>query len=61
MLIEEIFTLTSQLSSNVIQKAKKDAVKSITREYVEKIADEITAIRNHVAKQYIISHVLFDV
>ena len=61
MLIEEIFALTAQLSTNVIQKAKKDAIKSITREYVEKIADENTALRHHVAKEYIISHVLFDV
>ena len=61
MLIEEIFTLTSQLFKTVTQKAKMDDLKKITKEYVEKIADETIAIKNHVAKQYIISHVLFDV
>jgi hypothetical protein len=61
MLIEEIFTLTSQLFKSVIQKAKMDDMKKITKEYVERIADETSAIKNHVAKQYIISHVLLDV
>lgn len=61
MLIEEIFTLTSQLFNKVIQKARMDDLKCITREYVEKIADENKMIKNHIAKEYIISHVLFDV
>ena len=61
MLIEEIFTLTSQLFNKVTQKAKKDDLKCITREYVEKIADETTTIRNHVARECIINRVLFDV
>jgi len=61
MLIEEIFTFASQLFNNVIQKARKDGIQCITREYVEKIADEDKSIKNHVAKECIINHILFDV
>ncbi|HME51145.1 MAG TPA: hypothetical protein VKM55_02900 [Candidatus Lokiarchaeia archaeon] len=61
MLIEEIFSLTSQLFKTVIQKAKKENVTKISKEYVERIADETVAIRNHVAKECIINRVLFDV
>lgn len=61
MLIEEIFCLTTQLSSTVRQKARLDNTKIITRDYIEKVADDSTAIKDHVAKDIIISRVFFDI
>ena len=61
MLIDEIFGLTTQLSSTVRLQASLDNTKIITRDYIEKVADESTAIRDHVAKELIVSRVFFDV
>ena len=61
MLVEEIFCLTAQLSCTVQQKSRLDQTKTITREYIERVADEDKAIKYHIARALIVDRVFFDV
>ncbi len=61
MLIEEIFGLTAQLSCTVQQRSRLDQTENITRDYIERVADEDTTIKNHVAREVIVDRVFFDV
>ncbi len=61
MLVEEILCLTAQLSCTVQQKSRLDQTKTITRDYIERVADEDKAIKHHIAREQIIDRVFFDV
>jgi hypothetical protein len=61
MLVDEIFVLTTQLSCTVQQKARLDQPRTITREYIEQVADEDKVIRHHIARELIVDRVYFDV
>ncbi len=61
MLIEEVFDLTAQLSCTVQQKSRLDQMKIITRDYIERVADEDNAIKHHIARELIVDRVFFDV
>ncbi|MBN2153565.1 MAG: hypothetical protein JW839_19070 [Candidatus Lokiarchaeota archaeon] len=61
MLIQEIFGLTAQLACTVQQRSHLDKTETITREYIERVADDDVAIKNHVARETIVDRVFFDV
>jgi hypothetical protein len=61
MLVDEIFVLTAQLSCTVQQRSRLDHTKTITRDYIEHVADEDKAIKHHIARELIVDHVFFDV
>ena len=61
MLIEEIFGLTTRLSCIVQQRSQLDQIGTITRDYIERVADEDETIRTHVAREVIVDRVFFDV
>ncbi len=61
MLIEEIFGLTTRLSCTVKQRSRQDRIGIITRDYIERVANDDEAIRTHVAREVIVDRVFFDV
>ncbi len=61
MLIEEIFGLTARLLCTVRQQSRLDRIKNITRDYIERVADDDETIRTHVAREVIVDRVFFDV
>lgn len=61
MLVEEIFSLTTHLSSSVRQQSRLDHMSPITREYIDKVAATDDIIKNHVARELIVDRVYFDV